>query len=213
MHTGFRIKVKTLVKLTALVVILTLALTWLLLKSPILTPTLKIETLEFPAEKSQLFYKRLSPFTEQNSSYTRLDASRTAFQFSLPIYDDDLRWDPFEKAGDFYLTSVSINLLAYHSVIPMENVNPSFQLQKGIRNNRTFFIAPAGSTDPQITIHIDSAHLDKVRVGMAFTLAALIALAIVIWINWHATILDYTQRESAWIARLKGALKKTVSRQ
>jgi hypothetical protein len=208
MHTGFRIKVKTLVKLTALVVILTLALTWLLLKSPILTPTLKLETLEFPAEKSQLFYKRLSPFTEHNSSYTKLDASRTAFQFSLPIYDDDLRWDPFEKAGDFYLTSVSINLLAYHSVIPMENVNPSFQLQKGIRNNRTFFIAPAGSTDPQITIHIDSAHLDKVRVGMAFTLAALIALAIVIWINWHAAILDYTQRESGWIARLKGALKK-----
>jgi hypothetical protein len=208
MYTRFRVKIKTLTKWTALAVILTLALTWLLLRSPILTPTLRIETLEFPAEKSQLFYKRLSPYTEQNSSYTKLESSRTAFQFSLPIYDDDLRWDPFDKAGDFYLTAVSINLLAYHSVIPMENVNPSFQLQKGIRNNRTFFIAPAGSTDPQITIHIDSAHLDKVRVTMAFTLAALIALAIVIWINWHAAILDYTQRDGGWVARLKSALKK-----
>ncbi|WLH34066.1 glucosyltransferase domain-containing protein [Pseudomonas sp. FP2196] len=208
MHNGFRINIKTLAKWTALVVILTLALSWLLLKSPILTPKLKIETLEFPAEKSQLFYKRLSPYTEQNSSYTKLDGSRTAFQFSLPVYDDDLRWDPLEKAGDFYLTSVSINLLVYRSVIPMENVTPSFQLQKGIRNNRTFFIAPAGSTDPQINIHIDSAHLDKVRVGMAFTLGALIALAIVIWINWHTAILEYLQRESGWIARLKGVLKR-----
>lgn len=208
MHIGFGTKVKTLAKWTALGVTLTLALTWLLLKSPILEPTLKIETVNFPAEKSQLFYKRLSPYTEQNSVFTKLDSSGAAFQFSLPVYDDELRWDPLEKAGGFYLKSVSINLLVYRSIISMDDVNPSFQLQKGIRNNLVFFIAPAGSTDPQITIHINSAHLDKVRVGMAFALGALIALTIIIWINWHATILDYAQRESRWITRLKGALGK-----
>ncbi len=208
MHSGLWTTIKTLSKWTALGVILALTFTWLLLSSPILTPKLKIETVNFPAEKSQLFYKKLSPYTEQNSAFTKLDSSRTTFQFDLPLYDDDLRWDPLEKAGDFYVKSVSINLLVYRSIIPMDDVNPTFQLQKGTRNNLTFFIAPAGSTDPQITIHINSARLDKIRVAMAFMLGALIALVIVVWIKWHATILDHAQREREWLRRLKGALNK-----
>lgn len=208
MHSELWTTIKSLSKWTALGVILALTLTWLLLKSPILAPKLKIETVDFPAERSQLFYKRLSPYTEQNSTITKLDSSRTTFQFDLPRYDDELRWDPLEKAGDFYVKSVSINLLVYRSFISMDDVTPTFQLQKRIQNNLSFFYAPAGATDPQITIHIDSARLDKIRVAMAFMLGALIALVIIVWTKWNATILDYAQRERDWVRHLKGALSK-----
>lgn len=208
MHTRLWTQTKSISKWAILGCALTLVLTWLLLKSPILTPTLKIETINFPAEKSQLFYKKHSPYTEQNSAFTKLDSSRTTFQFRLPLYDDELRWDPLEKAGTFYLKSVSINLFAYQKFIALENINPNFQLQKGIRNNRTVFVAPPGSTDPQIAIRINSEALDTVRVYMAFVLAALIVLTALIWINWHAAIMELGQRDTLWMKQLKGMLSK-----
>ncbi|KHK65799.1 glucosyltransferase domain-containing protein [Pseudomonas frederiksbergensis] len=208
MHIGFWTKTKSILKWAILGCTLTLALTWALLKTPILTPTLKIETLNFPGETSQLFYKKLSSYSEQNSAFAKLDSSRTTFQFRLPLYDDELRWDPLEKAGTFYLKSVSINLLAYRKSVSLDDVNPTFELQKGIRNNRTVFVAPPGSIDPQIRIRIDSEALDIARISVAFVLAVLITLATLIWVNWHTAILAFAEKDTLWIKQLKNALHK-----
>ncbi|MDT3313315.1 glucosyltransferase domain-containing protein [Pseudomonas sp. rhizo66] len=207
MHTEFKTKAKTVFKWAALGAALTLAFTWVLLRSPILMPKLNIEVENFPAEKSQLYYKKLTPYSEQNSVFKKIDPSRTRFQFQLPFYDDELRWDPLENAEAFDLKSVSISLLAYRMNISMDDVNPSFQLQKTFRNNLYFFSAPPGSTDPQITIHINSAHLEKVRAYIAFMLAALLSLATIGWIVWHPIIMAYFQKESSWATRLKAVVK------
>jgi hypothetical protein len=44
-------------------VIATLLLAWLLLHSPALAPSIKITTVDFPAERSQLFFKEKTPYS------------------------------------------------------------------------------------------------------------------------------------------------------
>lgn len=207
-QTGFRLPIKTISKWAILGVILTLTFAWLLLKSPILIPTIKIETLSFPADKSQLFYKKNSPYSEQNSESSKIDSSHTSFEFSLPLYDDDLRWDPLEKSGDFYVKAVHISVLGYGFDVTMDNITASFQMEKNPTKNLMHFTAPPGSTDPQINIHINSLRLEKLRLIIAFALATLITAVTISWIIWHRAILEYGESEKGWVPHLKTFLIK-----
>jgi len=208
MQTATKLQIEFISKWAIAGTILTLSLTWLLLKTYVFTPTISIETLNFPTETSQIFYKKNSPYSEQNSSISRISKNNDTYEFPLPIYDDDLRWDPLETAGEFSVKSIYISILGHHLPVDMQGVTASFQIEKTIKNGLTHFIAPPNSTDPQINIHIRSNQIDNIKYITAISIAALIALTTIAGIIFHRAILEFFQREKEHTKNLKSTFEK-----
>ncbi|MDG6399537.1 glucosyltransferase domain-containing protein [Pseudomonas quasicaspiana] len=182
--------------------VLTVLFTLLLFKSPPLMPTVTIITSKFPGSDSQLFYKKNTSYSEIQSSRARFTPTTQAFEFPLPVYDDEIRWDPLETAGEFDIKEVYLNILWHRIYLDQEKINPTYQIEKSVRNGVIHFIAPIGSLDPQITITIPSAHLQKIKLMFSFMIAALIAGLIIAWIKWHSVVLEYTLRERGFAKRI-----------
>lgn len=204
MQTGSILRLKTIAKWAISGGALTFFFTWILFKSPVLSPVITIQTVHFPAKQSQLFYKNGAAYTETNSAISKLDTDSKSMVFKLSQYDNNLRWDPLEGPGTFYVKSVTIRVLGYSKPVNLNNLTPTVQIQKTDQgNDQARFIVPEGSTDPQINIHISKKSLDKLRIVTAFLLGLTGALLILGWIKWHEKILAYVQEDRARTKELK----------
>lgn len=204
MRTGSRLTIKSIAKWAISASFLTLTIAWLLLQSSVLSPIITISTSRFPTPQSQLFYKHQEAYKESNSAISKLDTESQTFQFTLPRYDDDLRWDPLEKPGSFYVKAVTIKVFAYSSSVNLNKMTPLAQIEKTERSeNHVQFIASAGATDPQINIHISSKLLDKLRLITALLLGLATASLILGWVKWHDKILEFMQGDRAYTRELR----------
>jgi hypothetical protein len=160
--------------------VLIILLALLLLKSPLLDPVVSIQTKDFPAQQSQLFYKSGGSYSERNSKVSKLRQTDQTFRFSLPVYDDLLRWDPLERSGRFSVESVTISTLGYKVVVASNEVSAALQIEK-IRGESTAlqFVVPEGAKDPQILVHINSNHLDRIRLLIAVAISVFAFVLIV----------------------------------
>jgi hypothetical protein len=202
--TGSSVPFKTIVKWLLSGILITLAIAFILLKSPALAPVVSIRTSHFPAMQSQLFYKNNDEYKEINSQISKLDLESQTLRFTLPLYDKNLRWDPLEKPGTFYVREVTVSVLAYTRQIALDDLTPLVQIEASDRaTNFVKFTAPPGSTDPQINIQLNNTKLNKVRYLSAIFLGLVSALAILAWIKWHARILDFLQGERGYTARIR----------
>jgi uncharacterized protein (UPF0333 family) len=197
-------QIKTILKWATAGGLLTLIFTWLLLKSAVLAPSITIQTAHFPAKQSQLFYKNDDVYKESNSSINKLDTDSQTFNFTLLQYDSDLRWDPLESSGSFFVKAVTIRVLGYSKAVELKNLTPFIQIKEAERTDGyVHFIAPAGATDPQINIHINRNLLDKLRSINAILLGLAGAFSVLGWIKWNEKILEFLQEDRAYIKELK----------
>lgn len=188
--------------------VLTVLFTLLLFKSPPLMPTVTIITSKFPASDSQLFYKNNTFYSEVQSSKARLTPGTQTFEFPLPVYDDEIRWDPLETAGEFDVKKIYISVFGYRTYIDQEKINATYQIEKSVKDVGIHFNAPKGSVDSQITITIPSNHLQKIKLLISFAMAALIAGLTIAWIKWHSVILEYTLRERGFAKMINATLTR-----
>ncbi|WP_449106611.1 glucosyltransferase domain-containing protein [Pseudomonas mohnii] len=204
MQTGSMLQVKTISKWVAAGGLLTLIFTWLLLKSSLLAPIITIQTAHFPAKQSQLFYKNGGGYNESNSSINKLDSDSQAFNFTLLQYDADVRWDPLESSGSFFVKAVTIRVLGYSKSVDLKNLTPLVQIQETERTESYVrFTAPENAADPQINIHINSNSLNKLQLISAIFLGLAAAFSVLGWIKWHESILELLQRDHAFTLKLK----------
>lgn len=205
MQIASKLKIKNAAKILIFISIFTLVLMWLLLKSPLSTPTISIQTSLFPAPQSQLFYKHNDAYSEKNSSIVKINQSTQSFDFPLPSYSySDLRWDPLEKSGTFDIKSIRISFMGYRTTVGFDNVIPVAEIEESVRKqDRLHYTVPDGATDPQIHIHINSIIVEKLRLAIALMFAALLATLITVWVIWHKSIIEFTQREHLPITKLK----------
>lgn len=207
--TGSSTPLKAIVKWVLPGVLITLAIAFILLKSVALAPVVTINTSHFPAMQSQLFYKSMDDYKERNSQISKLDMESQTFRFTLPRYDENLRWDPLEKSGSFYIKAVTISVLAYSRAIELDNLTPMAQIEVSDRAaNIVKFTAPTGSTDPQINIRLYNKSIDKVRYVFASLFGFIGAFAILAWIKWHARILEFLQGDRAYTAQLRSLFRR-----
>lgn len=207
--TGRGINLKNIVKWVLPCIFMTLVIAFILLKSPALDPVVSISTSQFPATQSQLFYKRMDDYKERNSKISKLDMENHTFSFALPKYDENLRWDPLEKSGSFYVKAVTISVLVYTRSIELDNLTPMAQIEASARETKIVkFTTPSGATDPQINIHLNYKLLDKVRYVFALLLGLASAFAILSWIKWHSRILDFLQGDRGCTAQLKSFFRQ-----
>lgn len=177
---------------------------WLLLKSPVLSPTLSIDTFQFPAQQSQLYFKHGGNYAEANSSVAKINSKAQRFEFQLPLYDNMLRWDPLERAGSFYVRAAAIHLFGYSSPIDLQNIKPSSQIRENASlPNLLSFTVPEGSTDPQVQIQIDSRSIDKIRYFMALIVGVVVAVLLLLWITKHEQILAWSKNGGSLVERFK----------
>ena len=190
-------------------VVFIMLLTLLLLKSPLLDPVVSIQTKDFPAQQSQLFYKSGGSYSEKNSKVSKLRQSDQTFRFSLPVYDDLLRWDPLERSGRFVIESVTINNLGYKIVVASNEVSAALQIEK-ISGESTVlqFVVPEGAKDPQIIIHINSKHLDRIRLLIAITIAVFTFVLVVICAVFRDQVRLWAARWRVYLNCLKRCLSK-----
>src|SRR5471030_2565995 len=101
MQTATKLQIEFISKWAIAGTILTLSLTWWLLKTYVFTPTISIETLNFPTETSQSSYKK-TPHTP-NKTLKYLELVKTTTHMNSPylstmmmIYDG-IRWRIFSK--------------------------------------------------------------------------------------------------------------------
>jgi Glucosyl transferase GtrII len=182
---------------------------WLLLKSPVLSPTITINTFQFPAQESQLFFKHGGSYIEGNSSVAKINSKSQKFEFQLPFYDNTLRWDPLEKGGSFYVSAAAIHLFGFSSPIDLQSIKPLSQIQENASlPNLLSFTVPEGNTDPQIQIQINSKYIDKIRFSMALVLGAVVTILLMIWITKHEQILERSKNAGALVERFKKHLVK-----
>ncbi|MFJ2326642.1 glucosyltransferase domain-containing protein [Pseudomonas sp. NPDC087690] len=209
MQTGKGSSVKTIAKRAICGAFITLVMAWALLKSTALAPVITISTNHYPVMQSQLFFKHLDEYTERNSATNKLNAEDQTFRFTLPRYDDNLRWDPLEKSGTFYVRGLNVSILAYSRSLPLDNLTPLAQIEVTKRTSSyVLFTAPAGVTDPQVNIRIYSQALDRVRYLFALLFGLISATVILAYIKWHRQILNFMQSERTYISNFKSLFKR-----
>lgn len=207
--TGSSSSLKAIAKWLLPGILITLTIAFLLLKSTALAPVISIKTSHFPAEKSQLFYKHNEEYSELNSQISKLNSGDHTFSFSLQKFDNNVRWDPLETSGSFYVTSATISVLGYSKPIAGENFIPLAQIAiSATSKTYTQFVAPPGATDPQINIQLNSNALNKIRLVFSLSLSAFVATLILLWVKWHHQILAALQNENKCTAALKNFLIK-----
>lgn len=183
-------------------------LTLLLLKSPLLEPTISIQTKNFPAQKSQLFYKNGGSYREQNSAISQLKQSDQTFEFSLPVYDGFLRWDPLERSGSFSIESVLIDTLGYKMFVAPNDISAAWQIEKISEGSSLQFIVPEGASDPQIRIQINNKYLNNIRLLMAIMISVLGSSLIVACVVWWSKIRLFIVESQRCIQNLKDNFSK-----
>ncbi|WP_126365249.1 glucosyltransferase domain-containing protein [Pseudomonas fluorescens] len=208
--TGSSNPLKAFVKWVLSGILITLTIASILLKSTALAPVISIHTNQFPAAKSQLFFKHNEEYSERNSEISKLNNSDHSFRFTLPRFDNNVRWDPLEAAGTFYVTSATINVLGYTKPIESKNLIPLAQIAITATGDKyTQFTVPTGATDPQINIQLNGKALDKIRLVFSLAIAAFMATIILLWIKWHHRILAMLQSEN----RCTIALRTFIARE
>lgn len=207
--TGSSSSLKAIAKWLFPGILITLTIAFILLKSTALAPVISIKTSHFPTMQSQLFYKHNEGYSELNSEISKLNSADQTFTFTLPKFDDNVRWDPLETAGTFDVTSATINVLFYSKPINKKNLSPLAQIEvTGLSENHVQFTAPKGATDPQINIQLNSHALDKIRLIFSLAIAVFMTLVLLLWVKWHSRIINALQSENTFTIALKGFVAK-----
>lgn len=190
-------------KLALVYFTLSFAIVWALLNGSISDPTLRIEVLSFPEKRSQVFFKRDTSYSEASSVISQIDPTQTFFEFGLPLYDDQIRWDPLDRPGSFYVKSVNVSVLGYRVDVGLDQLSAHFQVEKSLQDGAAYFIAPVGAVDPQVIINIHSRHVDVIRLALVSGFSFFIALALVFWVFNHKNILAFFERDSKLVSNAK----------
>lgn len=185
---------------------LTVLFILLVFNSPPLMPVVVIETAQFPVPSSQMFYKTNEPYSEINSSRLNIDPRSQSFKFALPLYDSELRWDPMDAGGEFYVKALSIDILGMRTRVALEHMIAAAQIEKINEQGVAHFKVPSGSTDPQIIIKIPSSHIKKIQLIFSVFLGTLFAVITFVWIKWRAQIVSYISRERKFSEKIKYVL-------
>lgn len=180
----------------------------LLLKSPLLEPTISIQTKNFPAPQSQLFYKNGGSYSEWNSAISQLKQTDQTFEFSLPVYDSFLRWDPLERSGSFSIESVLIDTLGYKMIIAPNDISAVWQIEKIGDGASLQFVVPEGASDPQILIHINNKYLDNIRLLVAIVISVLASGLILACVVWRSKVRLFVVESRECIKNLKDNFSK-----
>lgn len=193
-------------KLALIGVISTFLLAWLLLKSPILAPTIRITTLDFPNERSQLFFSSSSHYSESNSLVSNINKSDQSFEFRLPFYAKNLRWDPLETTGTFAIKTIIIKILGFKIELNVDNAIPSNEISKISKNGVAYFVAPKNSKDAQIKLNFSHPFLKTIRVSTSILLS-LITVALLLCIR--KPLLTLINNKKKQLKNLKTKMKET----
>lgn len=186
-------------------VITTLLLAWLLLHSPVLAPTIKITTVDFPTEKSQLFFKEKTPYSEKDSFISQINKNDQSFEFTLPFYVKDVRWDPLEAAGEFSIKSVQISVFGFNTELDIGDTTPLNQINKTSKNGLTHFVAPTDSSDPQIKIHLNHTHTKIIRIAISLTLSF---ITTIILVSCRKSIINFIIDKQRQLKKPKATMKE-----
>lgn len=207
--TGSSNPLKAIIKWVLPGVLITPVIAFFLLKSLALAPVINIHTSRFPAAQSQLFYKNNDEYKERNSQISKLDINDQTFNFTLPQFDNNVRWDPLETSGSFYVISATISVFGYAKPIALENFMPLAQIAVTDLSKRYIqFTAPTDATDPQINIQLNRNALEKIRLTIALTVAIFTTTLILLWIRWHRRILKVLQNENTYTITLKNFISR-----
>jgi hypothetical protein len=161
----------------------------LLLKSPVLDPSLNIETDSYPGKSSEVFFQTSSGYTGINSERATIDPTTRTFTFNLRGNNSNVRWDPLESEGTFGVKSVYISSFYSHLKIPLEDITPINQIEKTESQLATQFVVPKLSNDPQLDIKIPKREVHNAKLLAAIMIAICLTLFLLAVLKWRRKLI------------------------
>lgn len=198
--------IKSKINVQKLITIGLLALSlFLVFYNLIIVPRLIIDVTSNTAGNAQLFYKinAKGSYSELFTEIKKIEKGEQNIEYSLPYYNDLLRWDPTDTSFSLEINRIYINVTGIKVPLEFESISASNQIENIInKNNKITIESFDDAKDPQIFLTLDTKRIEFYRISLSLIFTLMVSIGMGIFFIYRNTIINIEQEINNYLKNI-----------